>query len=99
MTARIYDSREQIGCGEFPHHQIGVLASEYISNHVDIETHVPALWSGAAGTVLPPGEDWRAKAAENTRHVIARIDAVIEELQRHRARLVGEAKKLEAGEA
>lgn len=95
MSAVIHDSFKELTSSNY---RIGVRVERLASGCVAIEDRSPAIWSSAFVNILLPGENWRAKVVENTRHVITRIDAVIEELQRHRARLVGEAKKLEAGQ-
>lgn len=105
MSKLIYNSQEQVAddvalvTRSGPRRQIGVAVRDYPQGRREAEMTIPEIFTYTPYPRRIASDHWQAGAADVTREAIARIDAVIEELQRHRARLVGEAKKLEAGEA
>lgn len=88
----IYNDEKQIESCEFPNHKIGVYVTQPFRNydgivHVDIEYSTPELDRSTFGRATPIDEA-ESKVIECEIRIVARIDALIAELQEHRARIL-----------
>lgn len=93
----LYDSVKPLKVCEFPNLKrgIGVLVTDPFEHrgmnakYADVEMKTPVLNTATFGRCVP-FEQWRDKALEDTRLILARLDAAIAELQEHRDRLARE---------
>ena len=81
---------------------VGVQAGEAFAHqgfhgapYVEVGCDYPQIWCASLGTIVP-AEIWIQTAAQDTRLVLAQIDALLAELAAHRQRLAGELAALEA---
>jgi hypothetical protein len=65
------------------------------ASYVEVGCDYPQIWCASLGNIVP-AEIWIQTAAQDTRLVLAQIDALLAELAAHRQRLAGELAALEA---
>jgi hypothetical protein len=96
-----YDSRKPLVTCEFPElgRQVGVCASTPFfhvgrqAQYVDLFYERVTVNTATFGNPYPETE-WKTQALDMTKTIIKNLDNVIEELTRHRERMIAEAHKL-----